>query len=176
MQCDCERGGEIIFGRGTVNPDIILVGEMVNREDLIFSKPFAGREGDLLKKILLDAGIDLSKVYASKFINCYIDDSGLINKKIKEFHYIDLQNQIYKRKPKIIICFGPIVLRQLLNVSKPISIKAMLGIEHPYKINDLNCRVYGWYSPTYILNCGYKINKDSVNFFRKVNNVIRTQA
>jgi uracil-DNA glycosylase len=63
-----ERGTQTVFGDGTRNAEVMLVGEQPgDREDLA-GEPFVGPAGGILDKALAQAGIDPSKSYTTNVV------------------------------------------------------------------------------------------------------------
>src|SRR5690242_5119599 len=64
--CDLyEHAGQTVFGEGTANADIVLVGEQPGDQEDKQGKPFVGPAGRLLDTALADAGIDRDRAYVT---------------------------------------------------------------------------------------------------------------
>jgi uracil-DNA glycosylase len=66
---DCTRcslhkdAHKLVFGTGDPNADIMFVGEAPGADEDMQGKPFVGRAGKLLDKMLIDVGISRDEVY-----------------------------------------------------------------------------------------------------------------
>src|SRR5829696_3362194 len=64
-----ERFGEdSIFGEGTLNSRLAIVGEAPGKREVEEGRPFVGNAGKLLDELLEEAGIDRSKVYVTNVV------------------------------------------------------------------------------------------------------------
>ncbi len=65
----CEfAGNEFVFGCGSLEPKLLLVGEAPGREEVKCSRPFSGAAGKYLDELLQLAGIDRDKIYITNAI------------------------------------------------------------------------------------------------------------
>lgn len=71
---DCHRctlwkgANKLVFGTGDPNADIMFVGEAPGADEDMQGKPFVGRAGKLLDKMLVDVGISRDEVYITNVI------------------------------------------------------------------------------------------------------------
>jgi uracil-DNA glycosylase len=64
-----ERFGEdSVFGEGSLNSRLAVVGEAPGKREVEEGRPFVGNAGKLLDKLLEEAGIDRSKVYVTNIV------------------------------------------------------------------------------------------------------------
>jgi uracil-DNA glycosylase family 4 len=63
-----EHGGDATFGEGPLNTRLAIVGEAPGKQEIEQGRPFVGRAGKLLDKILEEAGIDRSEVYVTNIV------------------------------------------------------------------------------------------------------------
>jgi uracil-DNA glycosylase len=54
-----------VFGEGASNAPIMLIGEQPGDQEDLQGKPFVGPAGKLLRNALLEAGIDIKRVYVT---------------------------------------------------------------------------------------------------------------
>jgi uracil-DNA glycosylase family protein len=67
--CDLYKNAtQTVFGEGTRNAELMLVGEQPGDHEDIQGKPFVGPAGGLLDKALAEAGIDRKKVYVTNVV------------------------------------------------------------------------------------------------------------
>lgn len=107
-----------LIGAGKIKPEVMLVGEAPgDREDKV-RKPFAGRAGKLLDRILTEFGLDREGVYITNAVHCR--PPGNRTPKWQEVqacrHY--LIEEILLVQPKIIIALGAVACQGLLGVKK----------------------------------------------------------
>ncbi len=65
-----ENRTQIVIGDGTKEADILFVGEAPGRQEDKKGRPFVGRAGNLLDKLLEGIGLDREKVYITNIVLC----------------------------------------------------------------------------------------------------------
>ena len=63
-----KRGTQTVFGEGTRNAEIVLVGEQPGDKEDLAGKPFVGPAGSLLDRALEEAGIDRKRAYVTNIV------------------------------------------------------------------------------------------------------------
>src|SRR5215218_5174005 len=61
-------GEESIFGEGSLNSRLAIVGEAPGKHEVEEGRPFVGSAGKLLDELLEEAGIDRSKLYVNNIV------------------------------------------------------------------------------------------------------------
>lgn len=61
-------GPETVFGEGPLDARFVIIGEAPGENEAIARRPFVGRAGQLLNRILQDAGIDRRQVYITNVV------------------------------------------------------------------------------------------------------------
>jgi uracil-DNA glycosylase len=61
-------GEESVFGEGTLNSRLAVVGEAPGKQEVEEGRPFVGNAGKLLDELLEEAGIDRSKLYVTNVV------------------------------------------------------------------------------------------------------------
>jgi len=62
-----------VFGEGSLDAFVMLVGEAPGEDEDYFGRPFIGRAGKLLRQSLQDADISLDDVYITNVLKCRPD-------------------------------------------------------------------------------------------------------
>ncbi|MGH9122431.1 MAG: uracil-DNA glycosylase, partial [Acidimicrobiales bacterium] len=61
----------VVFGEGDPHADLMVVGEGPGRDEDIQGRPFVGRSGQLLNRLLAEeAGLPRSAVYIANVVKC----------------------------------------------------------------------------------------------------------
>lgn len=60
--------GKGVPGEGNKKAKIVLVGEAPGSEETLYGRPFVGRQGRMLRRVLDDAGINLTDVYITNAV------------------------------------------------------------------------------------------------------------
>jgi DNA polymerase len=63
-----ERGTQTVFGEGSTDAEVMLVGEQPGEQEDIAGKPFVGPAGRILDQALEDAGIDRRLAYVTNVV------------------------------------------------------------------------------------------------------------
>jgi uracil-DNA glycosylase family 4 len=61
-------GEDSVFGEGSLDAKLALVGEAPGKQEVEQGRPFVGRAGKLLDELLEEAGIDRSEVYVTNVV------------------------------------------------------------------------------------------------------------
>ena len=137
---------KVVFGSGDPNADLLIIGEFPSDYEIENSKPFLGKPGKLLDKILKAIGYSRSaKVYLTHLIKYKIDGSRYpLNSEINNYIPL-LKKQIEIIEPKIIVGLGKVVGKALIN--KNLSIDLMREKVHSFSSYPLKIT----YSPSTLL-------------------------
>ena len=121
----------VLFGSGSPNADLLIVGESPGDYEIEYNKAFLGESGKLLDKILKAIGYTRSaKVYLTYLIKYKIDHSRYpLNAEVNKFIPL-LKKQIEIIEPKIIVGLGVVVGKALLNEN--LSLDQMRGEVHNF--------------------------------------------
>jgi uracil-DNA glycosylase len=117
---NCQRcslwkdANKLVFGTGNPDAEIMFVGEGPGADEDMQGKPFVGRAGKLLDKMLIDAGISRDEVYIANVVKHR--PPGNRDPLPDEVEACEpyLHLQIKFIKPKIICALGRIAAQTLL--------------------------------------------------------------
>ena len=116
-----ESRRNLVFGEGNLDALLMFVGEAPGLEEDIQGRPFVGKAGVLLTKIIEAMGLKREDVYIANCLKCRPPQnrSPLPSEIIacREF----LTKQIKTIKPKLICCLGKFSAQTLLISEEPIS-------------------------------------------------------
>ena len=110
----------LVFGAGTVDADLMFVGEAPGVEEDREGEPFVGKAGQLLMKIIQATGLDREKVYIANVLKYRPDTPGKSfgNRKPRpdeiEIWFPFLVRQIEIIQPKVIVGLGATAVEGLL--------------------------------------------------------------
>jgi DNA polymerase len=108
-KCDlCKTRTNLVFGDGNKDAEILFIGEGPGEQEDLQGKPFVGRSGKLLDKMLLAVGLDRSKIYIANIVKCRPPKNRDPLPKEQELCINWLRNQVKIMRPKIIVCLGRI--------------------------------------------------------------------
>jgi DNA polymerase len=117
-------------GEGNPNARIMFVGEGPGADEDAQGRPFVGRAGQLLDKVIAAMGLKRSDVFIGNILKCRPPENRdpRADEIISCLPY--LQRQIEIINPEIIVALGAHAARTLLNTTKPIG--QLRGQFHEY--------------------------------------------
>lgn len=151
-RCVLSRGRlNIVFGEGNERADLVFVGEGPGEDEDKMGRPFVGRAGQLLNKIIAAMGMSREDVYICNIVKCRPPGNRV--PKDEEIAACEpfLVKQLEVIKPRIICALGFSATRTLLKTETPISL--LRGNFNSYQ----GIAVMPTYHPAYLLrNSGAK--------------------
>ncbi|MEW5951226.1 MAG: uracil-DNA glycosylase [Elusimicrobiota bacterium] len=152
-----------VFGEGDPDSQLMFIGEGPGFEEDHSGRPFVGRAGQLLDKILAAMGLSREKVYIANIVKCH----PMINPENPESRGNDrpptpaeisvcrnyLENQINIISPKAIVTLGNVPSRFMLNETKGISQLRGKSYDVPHGLFSFNCfpKIFPTYHPAALL-------------------------
>tara|TARA_B100000945_G_C20239568_1_gene529265 strand:- start:323 stop:808 length:486 start_codon:yes stop_codon:yes gene_type:complete len=135
----------VVFGTGNQKADLMFVGEAPGAEEDRTGKPFVGRAGQLLTKIIQSTGLTRDDVYIANVLKCR--PPGNRNPKSNEIEQCEpyLLRQIDLIEPKVICALGTFAAQILLRTDERIS--KLRGNFYNYH----GTKVMPTYHPAYLL-------------------------
>ncbi len=138
----------VVFGEGPSRPVMMIIGEAPGREEDLKGRPFVGRSGELLTKMLRAINIDRKEVFITSVIKCRPPGNRTPTREEIKACMPYLERQMELLGPKIILCLGGTAARSLLGTSQ--SLAGLRGKFHRYK----GIEVVVTYHPAYLLRFG----------------------
>lgn len=148
---DCRRCGlhrtrhRLVFGEGNPKAELVFVGEAPGADEDAQGRPFVGRAGQLLTKIIEAMGLKREEVYICNILKCR--PPGNRNPEPDEIASCEpfLIRQLAAIRPRVICALGTFSAHTLLKSEAPIS--ALRGHFHSYQAIPL----MPTYHPAYLL-------------------------
>jgi len=155
-----------VFGSGDKDADLFIVGEAPGEYEEDANRPFVGKAGKLLDKILKAIGFNRNKnVYITNILKCKTPNNrDPLRSEINNCNSY-LLKQIELIKPKIIVALGKVSGKSLLN--KDLSLDEMRSNFHEF--NSVPLKVT--YHPVTLLN-DYSLKKNAWEDFQFVRDFI----
>jgi uracil-DNA glycosylase family 4 len=135
----------LVFGEGNPRADLVFVGEAPGADEDAQGRPFVGRAGQLLTKIIEAMGLKREEVYICNILKCR--PPGNRNPQPDEIAACEpfLIRQLEAIRPRVICALGTFAAHTLLKSETPIS--ALRGHFHSYQEIPL----MPTYHPAYLL-------------------------
>ncbi len=135
----------VVFGEGDPDADLLFVGEAPGRDEDLAGRPFVGRAGKLLTKIINAMGLTREKVFIANILK----DRPPANRNPKEEEINACRGYLLRQieiiEPKVICALGTFAAQVLLGVDTPIS--KLRGKFYDYH----NVKFMPTYHPAYLL-------------------------
>ena len=114
---------KIVVARGNPMAKLMMIGEAPGAKEEEEGKPFVGRSGKLLDKMLQNAGFDINQdVYFCNVVKCRPPQNRRPTKAEIQENLPWLYQQIKLVNPEIIVLVGATALEAILKNKSPISI------------------------------------------------------
>ncbi len=163
-----EKVTDLVHGEGNESADVMLIGEAPGYYESVERRPFVGRSGQLLRKVLAESGLQASQVYISNIIKVRPPDNrDPLPHEILAFKpYLDAEIDLIK--PKLIVTLGRFSMAKFL---PDVKVSQVHGRLHKIKWNDRTLFILPMYHPAAALRAT-KIKESFVNDFAKIEKII----
>ena len=111
----------VVVGEGSKRPLLMLIGEAPGREEDITGRPFVGKSGELLTKMLRAINLSRSEVYITSVVKCRPPRNRTPHQDEIEACLPYLHKQIELLDPALLLCLGSTAAHALLNTKSPLS-------------------------------------------------------
>ena len=141
----CETRTNVVFGEGDPNAELMFIGEGPGADEDKTGRPFVGRAGQLLTKMIEAMKYKREEVFIANIVKCRPPGNREPFKDEVDACIGYLYEQIEHIKPKIVVCLGATSAEHLLNLG--VRISNLRG-----KFQDWNgIKIMPTYHPAYLL-------------------------
>lgn len=126
----CEGRTHTVPGEGNPAARLMCVGEGPGENEDLSGRPFVGKAGELLDKILANIEVPREQVYIANVVKCRPPRNRAPLPDEREACSAYLHRQIALVRPKVLLALGSTAAEALLGVKKP--------------LGDLRLRVHAW--------------------------------
>jgi DNA polymerase len=128
----CEARSTIVFGAGSPRAELVVIGEGPGADEDAQGKPFVGRAGQLLTRMLAARGVEFSRdeVFITNAVKCRPPSNR--NPEPDELAACApfLAAQLGVLQPKVVLALGSVAAQTLLKTREPIG--KLRGRLHPF--------------------------------------------
>ena len=110
-----------VFGEGSPKAPMLFIGEGPGRDEDLQGRPFVGKAGELLDKMIVAIGFQRSEVYIANVVKCRPPDNRTPTPQEAQRCLPYLKRQIELIRPRVIVTLGATPLRELLGVQTGIT-------------------------------------------------------
>jgi len=126
----CEGRTTIVFGAGNPRAELVVIGEGPGADEDVQGKPFVGRAGQLLTRMLESVQLSRDEVFITNAVKCRPPANR--NPEPDELAACApvLSAQLGVLQPKVVIALGSVAAQTLLRTRDPIG--KLRGRTHPF--------------------------------------------
>ncbi len=166
-RCPLRKGcNQVVPGEGLDTAKIFIVGEATSEDADIIGQPFAGRSGDWLNKILIQAGIHSWEVYTTYAVKCRPPKDRVPLKYEIQACKSWLWAEIQAVQPKVIITLGKLPTVLLLKLKTTAKLSHYIG--QIYNLDYINSKLMPWFSLGSMLRSGNELDKHTAEWLKLV--------
>ncbi len=148
--CALKRGAtQLVFEDGVRGAKLMLVGEAPGADEDRIGKPFVGRAGQLLDRMLAACGLDRTSVYIANIVPWRPPGNRVPSPQETAACLPFVQRQIELAEPDVLVCLGGSAAATLLNLSE--GIMRARGKWHDYDCNGRIIKTMPMLHPAYLL-------------------------
>jgi len=114
----CRGRTQTVFGGGSPHAELMFIGEAPGQEEDRQGKPFVGRAGKLLDRMIFAMGLRREEVYITNIVKCRPPQNREPHAEEIEACRPYLERQIELIQPRIICCLGRPASNSLLGYNR----------------------------------------------------------
>lgn len=134
-KCELRQScNQVVFGEGrTDRPLIALVGEAPGADDDAQGKPFVGRAGELLRRMVTAMKIDIADIYFCNIVSCRPPDNRPPTRDEIGHCREWFAGQLRFVQPQTIVALGMTAANALLETRRPEQLHKLRGVWHEWQ-------------------------------------------
>jgi DNA polymerase len=127
----CEQRKAIVFGEGNPDASVVFVGEGPGADEDRSGRPFVGRAGELLTRMIAAVGWRREDVYIANIVKCRPPENREPRPDEVGTCIPFLERQLGAIAPRVIVTLGKPAAQALLE--RPVAISKLRGIWHEWR-------------------------------------------
>ncbi len=164
--CKVGKSGKAVVGEGSLDAEIIFIGEAPGKNEALVGRPFIGRSGKLLRFMITSIGLLESEVYITSPVK-YLPDRGTPTSEDIAHGRTHLEKQLQIISPKLVVLLGRVaaegVLQSRIQVTK----------EHGKIIQEKDgIKYFLTFHPAAVLRFPWKFKNDFEKDFMKLKSIL----
>ena len=140
---------QLVFADGNPQARLMFVGEAPGRDEDIEGRPFVGRSGQLLDRMLTAIGLDRSEAYIANIIPWRPPGNRTPTPQESAICLPFIRRQIELADPDVLVCLGGPSMQTLLGIKE--GIRRSRGRWHSYDTGTREIRAIATFHPAYLL-------------------------
>jgi len=169
--CKQDKIGVAVPGEGNPDADIAFIGEAPGKQEAQTGRPFIGRSGQLLRKMIRSIGLDdMKDVYITSPVK-YLPKRGTPTSADIAHGRVHLMEQLAVIKPKVVVLMGRVAAEGVLQK------KVFVVKEHGEVIEEKDgIKYFLTYHPAAVLRFPGKFKSLMEQDFQKVKTLLNSPA
>ncbi|NLO83470.1 MAG: uracil-DNA glycosylase [Clostridiales bacterium] len=111
----CKTRTNSVPGEGNRDADLMFIGEGPGRDEDLSGRPFVGKAGQLLDKMIEAIDLKREDVYIANIVKCRPPGNREPNEGEARACLPYLRRQVYLVRPRIIVCLGATAVRYVID-------------------------------------------------------------
>ncbi len=108
-----------VYGRGTGKSGLLVAGEALGKNEVLYGMPFVGDAGNLLSQMFREVGIVEDAAYIFNPVRCRpLNNKTPLVSEIRTCQENHASKDLPEHPPKVILLLGAVALRAILNMQK----------------------------------------------------------
>jgi uracil-DNA glycosylase len=140
---------QLVFADGAPDARIMFVGEAPGGDEDRIGRPFVGRAGQLLDRMLASIGLDRTKVYIANVVPWRPPGNRTPTPQETAVCLPFMRRQIALVAPRLLVCLGGSATQTLLGVKDGIT--RTRGVWRDYESDDAAIKTLPMFHPAYLL-------------------------
>jgi uracil-DNA glycosylase len=166
MVCKEGKSGKAVVGEGSLDAEVVFIGEAPGKTEALTGRPFIGRSGKLLRSMIVGVGLKEEDVYITSPVK-YLPDRGTPTSADIAHGRLHLMKQFQIIKPKFVVLLGRVAAEGVLEK------KVFVVKEHGKIIEEKNgVKYFLTLHPAAVLRFPSKFKKDFETDFLTLNSLI----
>lgn len=154
----CKTRGKAVMGRGDLKSPVLFIAEAPGQNEDRDGIPFTGRSGEMLDKLLAQAGMAREGIYLTNIVKCHPPGNRDPKPEEQEACIPYLKYETILLRPKVIVCLGRIAAQRIIRPDYRIT------REHGTFIYRKNTWLTAAYHPSALLRDEAKIPEAASDF------------
>jgi len=165
--CKKDKIGVAVSGEGNPDADIVFIGEAPGKQEAVSGRPFIGRSGQLLRKMIREIGLDdINDVYITSPVK-YLPERGTPTSEDIAHGRIHLLKQFAVIQPKFVVLLGRVAAEGVLQK------KVFVTKERGEIIEEKDgIKYFLTYHPAAVLRFPSKFKAGMIEDFQKVKKLL----
>ena len=140
---------KFVFGEGDPQARLLFIGEGPGRDEDLKGRPFVGKAGELLDKMIGALGLKREETYIANVVKCRPPDNRTPTPDEARACLGYLHRQIELIRPAVIVTLGATPLREFVGVSEGLT--RVRGQWKRVQVGDREIPVMPTFHPAYVL-------------------------